>query len=178
MPEGSTVTNFQVPSLSDGGRLAFVASYLDGGVLRTGLWVETDRLRKVCATGDLLTCGDGTTREVSFLAFRAGGHSASSALQATSASGWDDDGTELLFRASYTDGAQAIWRGSSFRASHGRNRGLALHRVTSRHPERGRNLFPTQSSAPSHSLQQFRSRPLWLSLLPQDADHPSTCATR
>lgn len=110
MPEGSTVTNFQVPSLSDSGRLAFVASYLDGGVLRTGLWVETDRLRKVCATGDLLTCGDGTTREVSFLAFRAGGHSASDELRATSASGWDDDGTELVFRASYTDGAQAIWR--------------------------------------------------------------------
>lgn len=108
MPAGSVVTNFEVPSLSDGGRLAFVATYDDNGTTRTGLWVEAEGLRHICSTGDYRRGSDGVIREISDLYFYAGGHY--SPLDPTAPCGWNDDTGHAVLRVRYTDGQQAIWQ--------------------------------------------------------------------
>jgi hypothetical protein len=116
MPTGSAVTSFQVPSIDDAGRLAFTAFYVEGGISRSGLWVETSRgLKNVCRTGVGLKSPQGANDdELTGFSFYEGGHAGNedignSSHASSAASGWDANSQTLVFRGNHASGKSAIW---------------------------------------------------------------------
>jgi hypothetical protein len=115
MPELSGVTQFEDPTLSDGGGLAFVAHFTVGGAPRRGLWVETQRggLRLVAQTGVPLA-GSGFDDALVEFEFYAGGHSAAAGLDPTAPSAWyaaqnAADIDRVVFRSRDAKGRHAVW---------------------------------------------------------------------
>lgn len=114
MPELTGITQFEPPTLSDAGRLAFVAQFSVEGVTRKGLWVETmSGLRMVAQTRAPLI-GSMFEENLTEIDFFAGGHAAMISDNATAPTGWHpgnhaNEVERLVFRTNDTSGRQVVW---------------------------------------------------------------------